>query len=1133
MSKQYPAGIISKNAVVPAGPYRDSAASGIWTLDQQAYWSKQGLWPIAGNRSPDPYFENVVALLSGNGSLSGSTDVLPFDSDASTNNFNLSIVGDPQPNNFTPYQGNGYYSTYFDGANSLLNQSSTTAWNFLHNGSSFTVEFDVYPTNTNLTVLASTVKLASNIGFSLQTNSVVANDVGFYFFNGSTLASFSSTGSLIQNQWNHVGITFDTSTKTCTFYINGTQRGSSSNTGYSYSSSNATYGLNIGCEASSYLYDFTGYLSNFRISNVVRSGMTTVPTAPYTNDANTQLLTCQSNRFIDNSSNAYTLVADGTPRVSGAQPFTLPSSVATYGSGYFSGTAGSYLETPYNSALDASTGAFTYEAWLNPSTATNKQYLGGSVTNGFFAFIGSGTIFVGRNNVAVDFTSNATIKINQWNHVVIVRNSSNNIAIFINGSREYYAASNTNNYGLASNSLRIGVATTGSSYEYNGYISDVRIAKSALYDPTASTITIPTTPLTAGSAGLLTTQYNGAGNNNGFKDSSQNNFTITRNGNTAQGTFSPYGSNWSNYFNGSSVIQIAQSSGAISNITQGDFTLETWIFPTATPGSRGGIACCRTNGGSNGWNFSYNSSNKVLFWYGSGSFPTITSTTSAPLNTWTHIAVTRSGSTFTLYVNGVSDATLTGVSNGVTNTVNALLGSEENYANLYTGYTSNFRVVNGSVLYAATFTPSTTPLTAVSGTVLLTAKSSRFLDNSTNNFTASVYTGSPSVQRFSPFNPTAAYSTSVVSGSAYFDASGDYLRTSSGSVYLGTNNFTLECWVYPTTSGDQIVFDCRSGSNSNKPTLGVISLQLAYQTSGANRILAGSVPQNAWSHLAIVRNSNVIYAYINGVQVGTYSDSSDYGTVSRYQLGADDDGGPNAYFGGYVSDARFVTSAVYTSAFTPPTTPLTAITNTSLLCNMTNAGILDNAMMNDFETVGNAQISTSVKKYGSASMYFDGTGDWLQAAGSPNPNRAFGTGDFTVEMWVYPTQLNSSTDYNLIDFRSGGTTTGFRVGINGSTIPFVAAVGGILNGSFTFSTNTWYHFAVTRSSGTLTIWINGTSAGSNTTTTNFTDSYLLIGSSAASNIGPYFGYIDDLRITKGVARYTTTFTPPIEPFINF
>jgi hypothetical protein len=1123
MSKQYPAGIISKNAVVPAGPYRDSAASGIWTLDQQAYWSKQGLWPIAGNRSPDPYFENVVALLSGNGSLSGSTDVLPFDSDASTNNFNLSIVGDPQPNNFTPYQGNGYYSNYFDGSGDTLNTASNAAFGF--GSGAWTFEAWVYPTAAQ----TDNWIIATNDAGKLRMRVHTSGYLSFYTDTGNI--SLNSTTVVTVNAWSHVAICYDGTT--LSLFQNGT-RTATSTVSISNGSANACY---IGSNTIGGGY-WNGYISNARVvkGSAVYSGATyTVPTTPLTAISGTSLLTCQSNRFIDNSTNTFTLTVSGNTSIASAQPFTLPSSVATYGSGYFSGAAGSYLETPYNSALDASTGAFTYEAWLNPSTATNKQYLGGSVTNGFFAFIGSGTIFVGRNNVAVDFTSNATIKINQWNHVVIVRNSSNNIAIFINGSREYYAASNTNNYGLASNSLRIGVATTGSSYEYNGYISDVRIAKSALYDPTASTITIPTTPLTAGSAGLLTTQYNGAGNNNGFKDSSQNNFTITRNGNTAQGTFSPYGSNWSNYFDGSGDYLSTPSSSGFAFGT-GDFTVEAWINTNILTGEKGFIQTSATAGGLQ---TSYTDGVIAVVAAGAGSYTinvniggtNIGGSIPITTGTWYHVAFTRSSGSVRLFINGALAGGPTTITANLTGTY-ACVGGYYNGSYLWSGYISNLRVVKGTAIYTSAFTPSTTPLTAISGTSLLTCADNRFIDDSTNNFTLTK-NGDTSVQRFSPFNPTAAYSTSVVSGSAYFDASGDYLRTSSGSVYLGTNNFTLECWVYPTTSGDQIVFDCRSGSNSNKPTLGVISLQLAYQTSGANRILAGSVPQNAWSHLAIVRNSNVIYAYINGVQVGTYSDSSDYGTVTRYQLGADDDGGPNAYFGGYVSDARFVTSAVYTSAFTPPTTPLTAITNTSLLCNMTNAGILDNAMMNDLETVGNAQISTSVKKYGSASMYFDGSGDWLQAAGSPNPNRAFGTGDFTVEMWVYPTQLNSSTDYNLIDFRSGGTTTGFRIGINGSTIPFVAAVGGILNGSFTFSTNTWYHFAVTRSSGTLTIWINGTSAGSNTTTTNFTDSYLLIGSSAASNIGPYFGYIDDLRITKGVARYTTTFTPPIEPFINF
>jgi hypothetical protein len=103
----------------------------------------------------------------------------------------------------------------------------------------------------------------------------------------------------------------------------------------------------------------------------------------------------------------------------------------------------------------------------------------------------------------------------------------------------------------------------------------------------------------------------------------------------------------------------------------------------------------------------------------------------------------------------------------------------------------------------------------------------------------------------------------------------------------------------------------------------------------------------------------------------------------------------NYYFNGYISNARIIKgTAVYDptqTTLTVPTAPFTNITNTSLLTNFTNAGIFDNAMKNDLETVGNAQISTSVVKYGTGSMAFDGTGDYLHIRNTAL-STVFGTG---------------------------------------------------------------------------------------------------------------------------------------------
>jgi hypothetical protein len=248
--------------------------------------------------------------------------------------------------------------------------------------------------------------------------------------------------------------------------------------------------------------------------------------------------------------------------------------------------------------------------------------------------------------------------------------------------------------------------------------------------------------------------------------------------------------------------------------------------------------------------------------------------------------------------------------------------------------------------------------------------------------------------------------------------------------------------------------------------------------------------------------------------------------TSAFVVGADDAAG-NLGYAGYISNLRVIKgTAIYTAAFTPPTAPLTAITNTSLLLSYTNAGILDNAMMNNLETVGNAQISTSVKKYGTGSMAFDGTDDRLNMPSSPN--LAFGTGDFTLEMWAY---FTSTANFpTLTDSRANtSSTAGFNLGLSGAKVQLYTT-SQLLIGSSTLSANTWYHIAVTRASGTLKIWLNGTQDATVANSTNWSDQTFIVGATPTPT-NYMTGYIDDLRITK-YARYTTTFTPPTAAFAD-
>ena len=108
------------------------------------------------------------------------------------------------------------------------------------------------------------------------------------------------------------------------------------------------------------------------------------------------------------------------------------------------------------------------------------------------------------------------------------------------------------------------------------------------------------------------------------------------------------------------------------------------------------------------------------------------------------------------------------------------------------------RVINGTALYTENFTPSTQPLTAISGTSLLTCQSNTFVDNSTNNFAVTA-AGNSKPTTFAPFAVTyssrQSYTPAVFGGSMYFDGTGDYLNSSNSAFAMGTGSFTWETWL--------------------------------------------------------------------------------------------------------------------------------------------------------------------------------------------------------------------------------------------------------------------------------------------------------------------------------------------------
>jgi hypothetical protein len=631
---------------------------------------------------------------------------------------------------------------------------------------------------------------------------------------------------------------------------------------------------------------------------------------------------------------------------------------------------------------------------------------------------------------------------------------------------------------------------------------------------------------------LLPSDGTNGAQNNTFLDSSTNNFTITRNGNTTQGTFTPFSKpngRWSNYFDGTG--DNLTSTHPALNAT---FTIEAWIYRTS--GSANQSIVHLNNGGVSGVIVYLDGSNYLVCTDGVNGQSAFSNLT-VPINAWTHVAVVRSGGTTTGYVNG----TVAGSHSFTPATVSAANIGAYNGSLYFPGYISNVRVVNGSAVYTAAFTPPTAPLTAITNTSLLTCQSNRFIDNSTNAF-AITRNGDVAAQTFSPFPTLTAYAAGTNGGSGYFDGTGDFLTCPNNAAFdFASGDVTLEAWVYLNTISSQTVVAAfaTGGTGFTAWSFNINSsgyLLMDTWVSGTEQYITATsnpIPAKQWTHVAYTRASGTSRLFVNGASC-SFSGSISQGINSGGNLtsvGSARYTGYENYLNGYISDCRVVKgTAVYTSAFTPPTAPLTAITNTSLLTNFTNGGIIDTSMSNDLETVGNAQISTTQSKFGGASMYFDGTGDYLDAR--LGPVQVLG-GDFTVEMWVYPTTITGSNRTFLFLENGSNSAAFFMYGATGYVGLDISNVATYNLGSTAITTNSWQHLAFVRSGSTLTAYINGTSVGTATVTASLGSSGIMRIGAGASAGAPYFGYFDEMRVTKGYARYTANFTAPVGPFNGF
>jgi hypothetical protein len=324
--------------------------------------------------------------------------------------------------------------------------------------------------------------------------------------------------------------------------------------------------------------------------------------------------------------------------------------------------------------------------------------------------------------------------------------------------------------------------------------------------------------------------------------------------------------------------------------------------------------------------------------------------------------------------------------------------------------------------------------------------------------------------------------------SGLFDGTGDYLSTPDSADWDFPGDFTVDLWVRPGTlavSNYTLVSNVNWGTSTGGWLLDYNATVLAFhfvgtgsyalEISGTHNFVVGT-----WAHVAVVRSGTAVNLYIDGVSVASGASSASSTSGELLNIGSNPAG--TAYgFNGYIDELRISKGiARWTANFTPPT-----------------------------------------------GAYSTG-GDYLSV---PDSDDWDFPGDFTIDVRLRPTSLNV-TNYTIAsNTNSSATRTGWLLDFNATQIGFHAMGSGgswslDMTGNHGMAINNWYHIAVVRSGTSLKLYVNGTSVASITNSGSITSTLgLYIGKGAEGSTYSLYGYLDEFRVTKGLARWTSDFVP--------
>jgi hypothetical protein len=638
----------------------------------------------------------------------------------------------------------------------------------------------------------------------------------------------------------------------------------------------------------------------------------------------------------------------------------------------------------------------------------------------------------------------------------------------------------------------------------------------------------------------LLLHFNGSNGSTTFTDNSPSPKTATPTGNAQISTAQSKFGGASLLLDGSGDYLTLASNAAFGTGT-GNFTIEFWMYPVSVAS---GYAFDNRTGGALQSVLGYFSA-AGSFTFTGGIITTGITKTGITANSWYHVACVRNGSTVYLFVDGVSAGTDS--IGGSANSSNPLtIGSKYDGTTGFNGYIDDFRFTKGVARYTGNFTPPSSQFPDGTGITQYATKyigligglNDRSVDYGIQKLSDSSIKVVKMTQTTSPF-PSGSLSASV--DRVYVNVL-DYTKvsvTSSYSLLSKTASYALNASGGGSTLRTGSTYPITSSFSRR-------AITASYALNGGTALVNQTMNYVSGSNLYVLSRSVVspsdVLLSVNGI---IQTPITDY-TVSASRVTFTE-----SYPSGSKINARYLVTATNSSDVNLANIVLTGTTTGDayypqvaalLHFDGTNGSttITDNSKNNLAVTsVNGAFISTAQSKFGGSSVFFDGTDDYVSVTNSTDFD--FGSGDFTIEYWEYRTNTTNQspilsrntityTPYLLgwYDLPNAGTAIGLYMSSNGSSwdIASHVSMGAII-------TNSWTHYAVTRNGNTFRTFQNGIQIST------FTSTATLPAGTGTFQIGRfqttyYFrgGYIDELRITKGIARYTGNFTPSTTAFSN-